>query len=66
MWEAEQSGCELRWSTGIGIGKGLLYLLVFIHLILPWMPADQSDEDTIVVGALDLRSRFLLGKTVSQ
>jgi hypothetical protein len=44
---------------GIGVGKGLLYLLVFIHLILPWTPANQSDEDTIVVGALLIGIGFL-------
>ena len=43
----------------IGVGKGLLYLLVFIHLALPWTPANQSEDDTIVVGALLIGIGFL-------
>ena len=34
-------------------------MLVFIHLVLPWTPANQSDDDTIVVGALLIGIGFL-------
>jgi len=44
---------------GITVGRGLLYLLVFIHLVLPWTPANQSDDGTIVVGALLIGIGFL-------
>ena len=46
-------------STGIRVGRGLLYLLVFIHLVLPWTPANQSDEGTILVGAILIGAGFL-------
>ena len=50
----------MSWrSIGISVGRGLLYLLVFIHLVLPWTPANQSDDDTIVVGALLIGVGFL-------
>jgi len=50
----------MSWrSVGFGIGRGLLYLLVFIHLVLPWTPANQSDDAAILVGALVIGFGFL-------
>ena len=51
----------MSWqSIGFGVGRGLLYLLVFIHLVLPWTPANRSDENTILIGALTIGVGFLV------
>jgi hypothetical protein len=50
----------MSWrSVGVGVGRGLLVLLTVIHLVLPWTPANNSDDGVILVGALVIGGGFL-------
>ena len=43
----------------VKLAQGVLFLLVFIHWVLPFTPANQHSELTILVGSLILGGAFL-------
>jgi hypothetical protein len=51
---------DMRWrSAGVQAGRAVLYLLTFIHLVLPWTPVNQSDSASVLVGGMMIGIAFL-------
>ena len=51
---------DMRWrSAGVQAGRAVLYLLTFIHLVLPWTPVNQNDSASVLVGGMIIGVGFL-------
>ena len=50
----------MQWrSAGVRAGRLVLYLLSFIHLVLPWTPVNQNDSTSVLVGGMIIGIGFL-------